>query len=172
MTDQASGPRPGGRPVVEQPRRAIASFTSYREAEAAVDHLSDQRFPVERVAIVGRDLHTVEQVTGRLGYGRAALNGAAQGALLGLLFGWLFGLFDWVDPLVTSLTLAIYGLLWGAVVGALLGLLLYALSGGRRDFASVGGMRASRYDVMVDEEVADEAARVLGQRSGSPSGSP
>jgi hypothetical protein len=166
MTEQAGGPRArGGRPVAEQARRVVASYSSYRDAEQAVDFLSDRRFPVERVAIVGRDLQTVEQVTGRMGYGRAALNGAAQGALLGLLFGWLFGLFNWVDPLVASLTLAFYGLLWGAVVGALLGLVLHALSGGRRDFASVGGVRATRYELMVDEEVADEAARILSQQS-------
>jgi hypothetical protein len=109
----------------------------------------------------------VEQVTGRMGYGRAALNAGATGAVLGLLFGWLFGLFNWVDPLVTSLTLALYGLLWGAVVGALLGLVLHALSGGHRDFASVGGVRATRYELMVDDEVADEAARILSQQSAS-----
>jgi hypothetical protein len=170
MTEQADGPRAGrDRAVIEQPRRVVASYSSYRDAERAVDFLSDRRFPVERVAIVGQDLRTVEQVTGRMGYGRAALNGAAQGALLGLLFGWLFGLFNWVDPVVTSLTLALYGLLWGAVVGALLGLLLHALTGGRRDFASVGGVRATRYDVMVDEEVADDASRILSQQPASGS---
>jgi hypothetical protein len=162
MTEQARRSRTDrGAAVATQPRRTIATFSSYRDAEAAVDFLSDRRFPVERVAIVGRDLQTIEQVTGRMGYGRAALNGAAQGAVLGLLFGWLFGLFDWIDPVVTTLSLAIYGLIWGAVVGALLGLLLHAMSGGRRDFASVGGVRATRYEVMVDEEVAAEAARLL-----------
>jgi hypothetical protein len=168
VTEQAGGfSASRDRASAEQARRPIASFRSYRDAEAAVDFLSDRRFPVQRIAIVGRDLEIVEQVTGRMGYGRAAGNGAATGAVLGLLFGWLFGLFDWVDPLVTSLTLAIYGLLWGAVVGALLGLVLHALSGGRRDFASVGGVRAKRYELMVDDEVADEAARILSQQSAS-----
>jgi heat induced stress protein YflT len=166
MTEQAPGSRMDrGRGVAPPARRTIATFSSYRDAEAAVDFLSDRRFPVERVAIVGQDLRTVEQVTGRTGYGRAALGGAAQGALLGLLFGWLFGLFNWIDPVVASLTLAIYGLIWGAIVGALLGLLLHAMTGGRRDFASVGGVQATRYEVMVDEEVADEAARLLSERS-------
>jgi hypothetical protein len=41
----------------------------------------------------------------------------------------------------------------------------YAMTGGRRDLVSVGGVRASRYEVMVDEDVADEAARILSQRS-------
>ena len=127
MTEQAPGSRMDrGRAVATQPRRTIATFSSYRDAEAAVDFLSDRRFPVERVAIVGQDLRTVEQVTGRVGYGRAALGGAAQGALLGLL--------------------------------------MHAMTGGRRDFASVGGVQASRYEVMVDEEV-DEAARLLSERS-------
>jgi hypothetical protein len=168
MTEQAGGSRISrGRPVAEQPRRVVASYSSYRDAERAVDFLSDRRFPVQRVAIVGRDLETGVAVNGPLGYGRAALNAGATGAVLGLLFGWLFGLFNWVDPLVTSLTLALYGLLWGAVVGALLGLLLHALSGGHRDFASVGGVRANRYELMVDDEVADDAARILSQRSAS-----
>jgi hypothetical protein len=75
------------------------------------------------------------------------------------------GLFNWIDPVVASLTLAITGLIWGAIVGALLGLLLHAMTGGRRDFASVGGVQATRYEVVVDEEVADEAARLLSERS-------
>ena len=167
MTEHVDGSHlDRGRTAPTQTRRAVASFFSYRDAEQAVDFLADRRFPVDHVAIVGRDLHTVEQVTGRMGYGRAALRGAVQGGLLGLLFGWLFGLFNWIDPLVASLTLAAYGLLWGLVLGALLGLLVHALMGGRRDFASVGGVRANRYDVMVDEEFADEAVRLLRQQPG------
>ena len=83
--------------------------------------------------------------------------------MLGLLFGWLFGLFNWIDPVVASGKLAFYGLVFGAVVGALLGLLTHAMTGGRRDFASVSGMQASRYDVLVDEEVAAQAAQILAQ---------
>jgi hypothetical protein len=45
----------------------------------------------------------------------------------------------------------------GAAQGAVLGLLLHAMTGGRRDFASVSGMRASRHHLQVD----DEAARLL-----------
>jgi hypothetical protein len=54
MTEQAGGSRISrGRPVAEQPRRVVASYSSYRDAERAVDFLSDRRFPVQRVAIVG-----------------------------------------------------------------------------------------------------------------------
>ncbi|MFF5651354.1 general stress protein [Streptomyces collinus] len=148
--------------MTEQPRRPVTTYETYQEAERAVDHLSDQGFPVERVAIIGQDVRLVEQVVGRMDYGRAALHGAASGALPGALIGWLFGLVDWVDPLVSALLVALYGLIFGAIVGALFGLLLYALQGGRRDFASVRSMEPSRYDVVVDEAVADEAVRLLG----------
>ncbi|MDQ3570275.1 MAG: hypothetical protein M3396_06575 [Actinomycetota bacterium] len=47
----------------------------------------------ERLAIVGRDLDLVEQVTGRLDLGRASLTGTGSEALMGLLFGLLFGVF-------------------------------------------------------------------------------
>jgi hypothetical protein len=144
-----------------QTRRAVASFSSYAEAERAVDLLADRHFPVEHVAIVGRDLKYVEQVTGRMTYVRAALSGALTGALIGFLIGWLFGVFNWFDPVVATLWLMFDGLWFGAVLGALFGVLLHALQGGRRDFASAGYTTAERYEVVVDEEYADDAQRLL-----------
>ncbi|GAB3887827.1 membrane protein [Kibdelosporangium lantanae] len=157
--------------AVQANRRVVATTSTYSEAERLVDYLSDRRFPVERTAIVGHDVKMVEQVVGRLNYGGAALRGAGSGALVGVLVGWLFGLFNWVQPLVASLTLAAYGLVFGAVVGAIFGLVAHALQGGRRDFAAVQVMLPSRYDVLVDEEVADEAVRLLAQRD-APYGRP
>jgi hypothetical protein len=142
-------------------RRTVASFASYAEAEQAVDRLSDLKFPVERVAIVGQDLQTVEQVTGRLDYPRAAWRGAVSGAVPGALIGWIFGLLNWVNPLITSVLLALYGLIFGAVIGAIIGVLIYAMQGGRRDFASVTLTQPQRFEVVVDDEVADEATRLL-----------
>jgi uncharacterized membrane protein len=149
-------------PARHASRRVIASYDSYAQAQRAVDYLSDQRFPVERVSIVAEDLRFVEQVTGRRGYGQAALEGAGSGAVIGALFGFFVGLFSFTDPLVVSwLVLALYGLVFGAIIGALMGLIFHALTGGERDFSSIGGIEAGRYNVMVDEEVAEEAARLL-----------
>ena len=157
-------------PGVRDPRRVIvASYDSYPEAQRAVDYLSDRRFPVERVAIVAEDLRLVEQVTGRMGYGRAALQGAAFGALIGLVFGFFLGLFSVFNPVVSALYLAILWLIYGAIIGAIVGLIGHALSGGRRDFSSIEGIQAGRYNVMVDEEVADEASQLLAGL-GTPSG--
>lgn len=57
-----------------------------------MDRPADGGFPVERLAIVGRDLEIVELVTGRLNAGRAALAGGAPGALAGAACGLPFGL--------------------------------------------------------------------------------
>ncbi|MFC8263209.1 hypothetical protein ACFUNF_37775 [Streptomyces sp. NPDC057291] len=76
----------------------------------------------------------------------------------GVLIGWLFGLVNWLDP--AALLLALHGL----IVGALFGMLLHALQGGGRDFASLRSMQPSRYEVVVDEVVADEAVGLIGGR--------
>ena len=143
-------------------RRIVASYDSYAEAQRAVDYLSDARFPVERVSIVAEDLRFVEQVTGRRGYGQAALGGAASGAVVGAFFGFFLGLLNIFDPVVSALILALYGLIFGAILGAILGLISHALTGGQRDFSSIAGMEAGRYNVMADEEVVEEASRLLG----------
>jgi hypothetical protein len=136
-------------------------YGSYAEAQRAVDYLSDEGFAVERVAIVAEGLRFVEQVTGRVGYGRAALQGAGSGAFIGLFFGFILGLFSLIDPLVSALALALWGLFFGAILGAIIGLISPAASGWRQDFSSVGGMEAERYNVMTDEEVVKEALRLL-----------
>jgi hypothetical protein len=141
--------------------RTVASFYTYQDAERAVDRLSDHGFPVERTMIVGRGLRYVERVTGRLTYGKAALSGALTGALVGALIAWLFVVFDWFTPLVASGWLIVDGLWFGAIVGALFGVLAHALTGGRRDFTSISRMEADEYDVQVDEELFNEAMRLL-----------
>ena len=140
------------------PRRGIATFDRYEDAQAMVDRLAETGFPIERLAIVGRDLELVEQVTGRLDLGRAALTGAGSGALMGALFGLLFGLFF---PGIAALSVVAYWALVGALFGGVISSVAYALTEGKRDFTSVSGMRARRYEVMADAEVADEAQRRL-----------
>lgn len=144
-------------------RVVLGEFSSYADAQRVVDYLADRRFPVHRVTIVGRDLEYVEQPMGRFGYPEAITRGSFIGGVLGALVGWVFGLFNWVDPLVSGLALAFYGLIIGSFWGAISGGLMHLLSRGQRDFRSVAGMRASRYEVLVDAEVAEEAARVLSE---------
>ncbi len=147
-------------------RWEIASFSSYPEAEAAVDALADEQFPVERLAIVAEGLSYVENVTGPRRYPQAILEGLLTGAVLGALLGFFLGLFDWVEPLVTGLALAFYGAIFGAAGGGLLGALVHWTSQGRRNFSSLAGMQAERYVVVSDTELTDEATRRLRGASG------
>ena len=155
-------------PAGPAPKTTVATYRSYAEAERAVDFLSDQGFPVERVAIVGTGLKTVEQVAGRLTTGRAALAGAGQGAMIGLLFGLLFGLF-FEGPAFFGVIL--YGLVAGAVFGTILGALYQAAQGGRRDFASVRGMEAEKYEIQVEHEHSARAKQLLNELESAPAGS-
>ena len=147
-----------GEPAATKPRRTIATYSNYRDAERAVDWLSDQGFAVERVSIVGTGLRYVEQVAGRVTTARAALTGAGQGLVIGLLFALLFGIF-FTGP--DFLGLLLYALVAGAIFGAILGALAHSAMGGQRDFASVARTEADRYEVQVDEEVAGEAQQLI-----------
>ncbi|MEV6634491.1 general stress protein [Actinoplanes sp. NPDC051470] len=159
-------PGPAGTPVVPAqnpgaaeigPTVAVATYPDYASAQRAVDYLSDNKFPVQRVAIVGTDLRIVENVLGRVTVGRAALAGFASGAWFGLFIGLLFGIFsdsNWVAVILAGL---IIGGIWGAIFGAL----AHAMTGGRRDFSSRSSLTASQYAVTADAEVADEARAQL-----------
>src|SRR5579875_1980723 len=96
----------------------VARFEDYETAQAAVDRLSDDGFPVDKLDIVGSDLRLLERVTGRLTRARAAGAGAVSGLWIGLLFGVLLGLFTSGHSfLAAALTGAAFGALWGAVFG-------------------------------------------------------
>lgn len=141
-------------------KTTVAEYSSYPEAERAVDFLSDKGFPVEKVAIVGTGLRTVEQVAGRLTVGRAALAGAGQGAMIGLFFGLLFSLF-FEGP--DFLGVIAYGIVAGTIFGSIFASVGQAAQGGRRDFASVRGMQADRYEVQVEHEHSARAKQLLAE---------
>src|SRR6201994_2961487 len=84
------------RPTLPTPPKGwpIGSYPTYAEAQRAVDHLSDQEFPVEQVTIVGVDLMQVERVTGRLTWPRVLGGGALTGAWLGVFLGLVLGFFS------------------------------------------------------------------------------
>jgi len=84
---------PGPTPEQDNPRYVLATFSDYGQAQKAVDTLSDKRFPVEHLTIVGLGLKTVENVLGRLSWGRAAVSGLAMGAWFGVLIGLFVSLF-------------------------------------------------------------------------------
>ncbi|WP_053004935.1 general stress protein [Kocuria sp. SM24M-10] len=135
----------------------IGRYGTYADAQKAVDHLADEQFEVDRIAIVGNDLKSVEQVTGRLSYpkvaGQGALNGMVFGAFLGMILS-LLGGGEWVSSLLVSVLLG--GAFW-----MLLATVTYAMQRGKRDFTSTNQIVATSYDVVAAPEVAQRARQVL-----------
>lgn len=141
----------------------VGSYDSYEQAQAAVDHLSDEKFPVENVTIIGTDLRMIEKITGRLTWGRAIEAGAASGAWWGLFVGLLLAI--WAVTGHTWIWTVIGGLLIGAAFGALFGAMGYAATRGRRDFTSTSQIVASHYDVMCAPAEAENARAILARWS-------
>lgn len=170
-TDRMSMSRPGAVPKVPTLPAGdeVAAYPTYLQAQQAVDYLSDNKFPVENVTIVGTDLRMVERVTGRLTYGRVALAGALSGAWFGLFVGLLLTLF--AGDAGGGVLFVGIGL--GAGFGLLFSVLSYAFTGGRRDFTSSSQIVAGTYAILCAGERADEARSMLVQSPngvGRPSG--
>jgi hypothetical protein len=147
----------GQQPVQNRP--LVASYKTYEEAQRAVDFLSDNKFAVENVGIVGTDLKMAETVLGRLTWGRAIAGGLAAGAWFGSFVGLLLGLF--AKSGTSAVGLIVFGLVYGAIFGAIFAVVRYALSGGRRDFTSRSQIVASTYDVVCSWTKLEEAKAVL-----------
>lgn len=136
----------------------ISTYDSYGNAQLAVDALARSNFPVNRVSIVGNDLHSVERITGKLTYGRVALMGALSGAYLGVFFALLMLI---ITPGVELVGVFFAAIVVGAGFGMLFGVLSYALNRNRRDFSSVMQIVAGRYDLITEDEFVHEARRIL-----------
>lgn len=162
MSEQAGIPLNTDTPMTQTPSAPagviISSFDDYIAAQSAVDLLSDKKFDVSAARIVGHDLHLVEQVSGRMTKGRAALYGAGSGAWFGLLLGLLLGIFL---PNPVWLSLLLFGLALGAIWGAVFGFFGHLATGGRRDFTSLRSLQAKRYDLVVAPGLAEEARKLL-----------
>lgn len=143
---------------------ALGEFSSYQEASDLVDRLIIGDFTASKISIIGKDPVLVERVRSRLGYGRVALSGAVTGLWLGILVALLAG---------SGVTTGADGQLefipqdFGAVaiVGAGLGMfvniLRFALSKTKRGFLSSQMPIASRYQVIVPDEDAPQALKIL-----------
>ena len=164
MSNIFGAPKAGGPSGPDDARavpsgETVGSYTSYLDAQKAVDYLADQQFPVQMVSIVGNELKMVERVTGRLSYPRVALSGALSGMWFGLFVGVMLSFFA-PSPGYFSILASV---LMGAAFFMLFGIVTYAMQRGKRDFTSTSQVVATSYDVLVSVEAAHEARRLLQQ---------
>jgi hypothetical protein len=142
----------------------LGDYTTYLDAQKVIDRLAKADFAVKGMAIVGHDLTTVERITGRQTYARAALTGTASGAWLGLFVGLLLVLFS-PEPEFSFLFAA--GFI-GAGFGMIFGIVSYTISRRRRDFTSTNQVLAGSYQVIIDPLQTARARQALAGGSGWP----
>lgn len=138
---------------------SLGVYDTYPQAQRVVDYMSDHGFPVQNVAIVGTELKSIERVTGRLTRGKVALAGAISGLWIGLFVGIAFALFSDKGQLgfliTTPLLGAVFGLIWSQLG------FTAVTQRGMRDFASVSQIVATKYEVLVEHNVAERARELL-----------
>lgn len=144
--------------------QSIGVFGTYDEAQKAVDHLADQQFPVNNIAIVGTDLRLVERVTGRKTWGTVLAGGVQSGISTGLMIAILMYVFN---PGSDFLAMFVTALVIGVVIGVLFALIGNALTRGRRDFTSVTQTVATKYEVLCEHKVAGQARQLLAGMDGA-----
>jgi hypothetical protein len=140
----------------------VADFTDYQVAVAFVENLLAHDFPAGSIAIVGSDLRTVERVRARMSYAKVALGGATTGAWLGLIIGILFGGgADAADATqMTTIESVLSAVVIGAGIGMLFNVVRFSLARNKRGFISASSVVASKYQVQVPAQLADQAKAI------------
>lgn len=144
--------------------QSVGIFNTYEEAQRAVDHLADARFPVENLAIVGTDLRSIERVLGRRSWATVIGQGLQNGLSTGLMVTFLMWLFM---PDENFLFLLLSAIAIGIVIGIVFAVLGYWMSQGKRDFTSVSQTVATHYELLSEHKVAAQARELLAKLPGA-----
>ncbi len=150
-------------------RYVVASYDTYRGAEAAVGELADSGFPVDHLALVDHRVRVVPIEAERARVGRAVLEGAEAGALVGAIVGFGAGIFNRSAPLASAVVLAVSACLVCAVLGMAFRLVPFAIGTARRR-ESARALAAARYELLAENaHDARLAASLAGQdRANTP----
>ena len=138
----------------------VGTFDDYNAAVAFVEKLIANEFPAQFIAIVGKNLRTVERVRTRIDQGRVALSGAITGSWMGLLFA-LFttggGAAGSTGLGTISLNSIAPAILIGAGIGTIFNVVRFSLARNKRSFASQSMVIASEYQVQVPSDLVADA---------------
>jgi len=145
--------------------QSVGIYSSYADAQKAVDYLADEKFEVQNLAIVGTDLKSVERVLGRRTWGTVIGSGVQSGVSTGLLVALVLLLF--VPRTSSFLLLLLSSLAIGITLAVAFGAAAYAMTRGRRDFTSVTQTVATKYEVLCEHKVAAQAREMLSRAPGA-----
>jgi hypothetical protein len=144
--------------------QSVGIYSTYADAQKAVDFLADEKFEVQNLAIVGTDLKSVERVLGRRTWSTVILSGVQSGISTGLLVALVMLIF--VRP-TSFLLLLLAALVIGVALGVGFAAAAYAMTGGKRDFTSVTQTVATKYEVLCEHKVAAQAREMLQRLPGA-----
>ncbi len=165
MTDARFNPK-SDRPGPTVPKgHSLGEFPNYQDATKLVDRLIAGDFAPNKISIIGHDPVLVERVRSRLGYGRVALSGAVTGFWMGLIFALLIGAGMEVSPEggVTYLPQQFFSVLVVAAgLGMLFQIIRFSSTKNKRSFLSSQMPIATRYEVIVPNDDALPALKILG----------
>ena len=144
--------------------QSVGVYDTYPAAQEVVDFLADSHFPVQNLCIVGTELRSVERVLGRRTWGTVLGSGLQNGLSTGLMVSLLLW---FVQPGVNPLEVFALGLSMGLVIGVVFAVLGYALARGRRDFNSVSQTVATKYEILAEHKVAQQARELIATMPGA-----
>ena len=135
----------------------LGTYDSYPQAQDVVDRLAKADFPIAKLAIVGNNLTSVEIITRKRSWHRAALQGMLSGAWFGIFLGLLFSLFS------TDFTWQLFAaaVFIGAAFGLFLQLASYAVARRNRDFESMSQVVAENYQIVLEPGLLARAQETL-----------
>jgi hypothetical protein len=136
----------------------VGEYRTYQDAVAAVDRLVEHDFPVEGVSVVGNHLHSIERITSRLSYPRAAVSGL----LSGVWFGLFLGLIMMIWSPTNGFNYLLAALALGAGFGMISGIITYAVSRRYKNYQSTSTVVADSYTLVCAREAAGRAMGILG----------
>lgn len=138
--------------------RTVGSYQTYEAAKHAVDVLiANEGFSAQSISIIGSDLSSVERVTGRMSVGRTALNGVMTGVMIGLFMSLMWMI---VNP-ITNFIVLVGIFLLSIAFGVIWSLIVYAMTPNKREFTSMMQLTAGRFDIIVPNELANDATSIL-----------
>jgi hypothetical protein len=138
----------------------VGTFDEYATAVAYVEKLVANDFPAQLIAIVGKNLRTVERVRNRINQGRVALSGAITGSWIGFLFALFMPTGSGTESAKLATITAssfLQPVLIGAGIGMLFNVLRFTLTKNKRSFVSQSMIIASAYQVQVPSDLVSKA---------------
>jgi hypothetical protein len=142
--------------------RTIATYTSFTEAQSALDYLIDHGFHEQSLAIVLKEVTHNEPVPREsnwvLSSGQTSLNGAVVGIGISFLALTITVLTPTYEA---SVDLAFSGVAYGALVGGVIGILTWVFAQKNASKNAAYSLPIDHYNVIAQSSDATRAEQVL-----------